>query len=47
MAKTPKTTKPETETPFQRFQRLAKGLVGVPRTQIRNGERDKRPEQSS
>ena len=31
MAKEPPVTKPDNDTPFQRFQRLAKRLVSVPK----------------
>lgn len=38
MAKKPKPTKAETETPFQRFQQLTKRLLGVPKAKTQVDE---------
>ena len=38
MAKDTKPTKPEAETPFQRFQQLTKRLLGVPKAKAQTDE---------
>jgi hypothetical protein len=50
MAK-PQPSTPETETPFQRFERLAREIVGVPKREIdkrqRKWERDRAKSKSA
>ena len=41
MAKEPPATKPEDETPFQRFQRLAKKIIAVPKEKTQEMEKGK------